>query len=217
VDLPNGGLAPEVAITLQDGSGGFDSIAQFVGGELFPSFETSLFGEGLSGGYGGAAASLTAAADISELLGSRWGAAEDERFKVFGDVPERRFRCGQRSAPTDEVAVVWRCVLAARQRGAAMLHGCRWCWVCGAHMAVALAGLCSTELERLRSQGVEAPRDRAAAFFGGQDDPLLSPGAQGLRGHEALECGRTCELCLMLCKAAADTPLVLLQRPWMWR
>ena len=39
---------------------------------------------------------------------------------------------------------------------------------------------CSTELERLRSQGLEAPRDRGDMFFGGGQDETFSPGAAQL-------------------------------------
>lgn len=77
---------------MQDG--GYDPMAQFVGNELFPSFESSLFGEGdLGGGYSAGGASLTVAQDISELFGSRWGGPEgEERFEAEGDAMERRFR-----------------------------------------------------------------------------------------------------------------------------
>ena len=71
---------------------GYDPMAAFVGNELFPSFESSMFGEGSEGGglgLGGGGASLTVAQDISELFGSRWTAPEGEE----GDAAmERRFR-----------------------------------------------------------------------------------------------------------------------------
>lgn len=94
LDLPDGGVAPEVAITLQDG--GYDPMAAFVGGELFPSFDSSLYGEG----PGAEGASLTVAADISELFGSRW-TGEEERA-------ERRFRCAAQwsALPGDKNAAV---------------------------------------------------------------------------------------------------------------
>ena len=107
MDLPDGAqVAPEMAITLQDAGGGYDPIAQFVGGELFPSFESSLFADGGKGGgygggggggfqgagYGAGGASVTVAQDISELFGSHWTAPEEERFDVDGDAKERRFR-----------------------------------------------------------------------------------------------------------------------------
>ncbi|KAI3438065.1 hypothetical protein D9Q98_000508 [Chlorella vulgaris] len=117
VDLPDGGVAPELAITLQDS--GYDPMAQFVGNELFPSFESSLYGEADGGAYGGGA-SVTVAQDISELFGSRWTGGVEDRD---GGALERRF---------------------------------------------------STELERLRSQGVEAPRDQANMFFPGGED-VFSP------------------------------------------
>lgn len=89
-------LPAHLALPLQDG--GYDPMAQFVGNELFPSFESSLFGEGdLGGGHGGGGASLTVAQDISELFGSRWGGPEgEERFEVDGDAMERRFRWAPR-------------------------------------------------------------------------------------------------------------------------
>jgi hypothetical protein len=62
-------------------------MAAFVGGELFPSFESSLFGDSEGGGLGGGAASLTVAQDISELFGSHWTAPEEENGAL-----ERRFR-----------------------------------------------------------------------------------------------------------------------------
>lgn len=47
----------------------------------------------------------------------------------------------------------------------------------------------STELERLRSQGVEAPRDKADMFFGAAPlDETFSPGAGGRGGARA--CGQ---------------------------
>lgn len=117
VDLPDGGVAPELAITLQDS--GYDPMAQFVGNELFPSFESSLYGEADGGAYGGGA-SVTVAQDISELFGSRWTGGVEDRD---GGALERRFRWGPAMpcltgwlespwAPVDTVALYSR-VLAA--------------------------------------------------------------------------------------------------------
>ena len=94
VDLPDGGTAPEVAITLPDAE-----PALFGGAELFPSF---AIGESPGAAAGGGVAfaarlshgaeSLTFAEDISDMLGSsRWTASE-ERFDVVGGEDfDRRF------------------------------------------------------------------------------------------------------------------------------
>lgn len=92
VDLPDGGTAPELAITLPDTELG-------LGGELFPSFAISdtpggLIGAG--GAFGGrlsaGAESLTLADDISEVFGStRWTASEERFDIVGGDDIDRRF------------------------------------------------------------------------------------------------------------------------------
>ena len=178
-----------MAITLQDAGGGYDPIAQFVGGELFPSFESSLFAEGgEGGGYGGfqgagfgaGGASVTVAQDISELFGSHWTAPEEERFDGEGDAMERRFRCACLPArlclPVAGSGVLSACLPGrhACRPGCPFTHhlpptACP-CWVLS----------CSTELERLRSQGVEAPRDRGDMFFGGGQDETFSPGAAQL-------------------------------------
>jgi hypothetical protein len=181
LDLPDGGVAPEVAITLQDG--GYDPMAAFVGAELFPSFDSSLYGEGA----GAEGASLTVAADISELFGSRW-TGEQERG---GDAAlERRFRCadGGRKAPfradgnqaTAALVALPACLLVrAAPQPCLPPHPPPHTHLPPTHG--------STELERLRSQGVEAPRDRADMFFGGGDE-VFSPGEApsawpGLRGR----------------------------------
>ena len=104
VDLPDGGLAaPEMAITLQDhllgsSAGGGDPMAQFVGNELFPSFDNSSLypsADSYGGGYGGGGGgSVTVAADISELFGSHWSAPEQQEGGGGGGEGglERRFR-----------------------------------------------------------------------------------------------------------------------------
>ena len=200
-----------MAITLQDAGGGYDPIAQFVGGELFPSFESSLFADGGEGGgyggggfqgagYGAGGASVTVAQDISELFGSHWTAPEEERFEVDGDAMERRFRCTA-AGWLIGCACLWLPRLLpgclpgrAAGRPSRMLTAAA---ACGSRVAaagrLALQGSplyphplllpapahspCSTELERLRSQGVEAPRDRGDMFFGGGQDETFSPGA----------------------------------------
>ena len=71
VDLPDGGTAPEGAITLPPGAA--DPLALFAsagGGDLFPTFESDLLSDGLGVGRGGAlfsgaTDSLTVAEDIS--------------------------------------------------------------------------------------------------------------------------------------------------------
>ena len=158
---------PPSATYLQDGE--YDPMARFVGNELFPSFESSLFpdgdaGYGPSAGAGPPGASVTVAQDISELFGSHWtgpGGAADERFDVDGDAMERRFRCG----------------------GGGSLGQVMLAWPAPTHPLNALPlthprtlPTRSTELERLRSQGVEAPRDKGDMFFGGGGDDF-SPAA----------------------------------------
>lgn len=80
-------------------------MAQFVGNDLFPTFESTLFPEAaeggggwgqLSTGAGAGAGSVTMAGDISELFGSHWTGpgGGDERLELDGDAMERRFRCG---------------------------------------------------------------------------------------------------------------------------
>jgi cohesin complex subunit SCC1 len=97
VDLPDGGTAPEMAITMPDADTGL-----FAGTELFPSFaiaETPNGGAGAGAFEGGLAArlapgteSLTFADDISDVLGSsRWTATEERFDLVGGEDIDRRF------------------------------------------------------------------------------------------------------------------------------
>ena len=94
VDLPDGGTAPEMAITMPD----TDAAAVF-GSELFPTF-TELPGLGGGGGGGGGAPgalgrfgadSLTLADDISDVFGSRWTASEQRFDAPPGEDIDRRF------------------------------------------------------------------------------------------------------------------------------
>ena len=100
MDLPDGGTAPEMAITLPDS----DPLgALYAPADLFPAFKTDLFRGGGRGGGGyapsggggatfsGFSDSLAAADDLSDVFGSKWTAGEDERFEVAGDALDRRF------------------------------------------------------------------------------------------------------------------------------
>jgi Conserved region of Rad21 / Rec8 like protein len=95
VDLPDGGTAPEMAITMPDADAGL-----LAGTELFPSFAIAETPGGAGGAFeGGLAArlapgteSLTFADDISDVLGSsRWTATEERFDLVGGEDIDRRF------------------------------------------------------------------------------------------------------------------------------
>jgi hypothetical protein len=94
VDLPDGGTAPEMAITMPDADTGL-----LAGTELFPSFAIAETPGGAGGFEGGLAArlapgtdSLTFADDISDVLGSsRWTATEERFDLVGGEDIDRRF------------------------------------------------------------------------------------------------------------------------------
>lgn len=93
VDLPDGGTAPEMAITLPDAEPGL-----FGGTELFPSFAigdspgTAAGGVALAARLSHGAESLTFADDISDVLGSsRWTASEERFDVVGGEDLDRRF------------------------------------------------------------------------------------------------------------------------------
>jgi len=96
VDLPDGGTAPEMAITMPDADTGL-----LAGTELFPSFAIAETPGGAGAGAveGGLAArlapgteSLTFADDISDVLGSsRWTATEERFDLVGGEDIDRRF------------------------------------------------------------------------------------------------------------------------------
>ncbi|KAG7673406.1 hypothetical protein Ndes2526B_g03148 [Nannochloris sp. 'desiccata'] len=96
VDLPDGGTAPEMTITLPDADTGL-----LAGAELFPSFAIAETPGGAGAGAfeGGLAArlapgteSLTFADDISDVLGSsRWTATEERFDLVGGEDIDRRF------------------------------------------------------------------------------------------------------------------------------
>ncbi len=94
VDLPDGGTAPEMAITMPDADTGL--LART---ELFPSFAIAETPAGAGGFEGGLAArlapgteSLTFADDISDVLGSsRWTATEERFDLVGGEDIDRRF------------------------------------------------------------------------------------------------------------------------------
>lgn len=91
VDLPDGGTAPEKAITLP----GSDPTLFGGVGELFPSFNMSTPG-GATGGSGSlarlsGATDLTTANDISDVFGStRWTGSED-RFELPGASMDQQF------------------------------------------------------------------------------------------------------------------------------
>lgn len=97
VDLPDGGTAPETAITLPDSEAGL-----FGAVDLFPTFGfVDAAAAGLASGQGlasrlstgmGGAESLTFAEDISDVFGSTRWTASDERFDlVGGEDIDRRF------------------------------------------------------------------------------------------------------------------------------
>lgn len=121
VDLPDGGTAPETAITMPESDGAF-----FPGNELFPSFNISAtpgLGSGAASSLArlsGGSASLTMADDISDVFGStRWTGSEDRLDLVGGASLDQQF---------------------------------------------------STELEMLRSQAAERPRDDPNMFYDGPVD-----------------------------------------------
>lgn len=89
VDLPDGGTAPEIAITLPDA----DKFVGTFGGDFFGAFDVQEFTASkapFSNTFGRSAESLTFGEDISDVFGSRWTNME-ERFDVAGDDIDRRF------------------------------------------------------------------------------------------------------------------------------
>lgn len=129
--------------------------------------------------------------DISELFGSHWTGPgiEEERFDVDGDAMERRFRCagqpaagmGCWAARLSKQRMPAACcpnMLPAGRRGPAQPNlSTRRAATAHPPPPFSLPALCSTELERLRSQGVEAPREKADMFFGAAPlDETFSPG-----------------------------------------
>ena len=85
VDLPDGGTAPETAITLPDSDQAF-----FAGSDLFPSFNVSATPGLGTGGTSSLARlsagteSLTMADDISDVFGSTRWTGSDDRFDLVG-------------------------------------------------------------------------------------------------------------------------------------